>query len=90
MTRASVYRAGNMWFRDDGILQVDIKKGIEFTSADAGDMLKQKIAWTAKRVPLLVDYRASHSTHFDVFIEGFEHVAQELSAVAYVVDSSMG
>ena len=79
-----------MVLRDDGILQVNFKAGVELTRADVTTLLWQKTIWTDKKVPLLADYRTSHSTHFDVFVQGLSDVVNELSAVAYVVDSSVG
>jgi len=76
--------------RDDGILQVNYKEGVEITRADVTSLLWQKTIWTEKKVPLLADYRTSHSIHFDVFVQGVADVVNELSAIAYVVESSVG
>jgi hypothetical protein len=76
--------------REDGILQVEIKEGIEFTKADADALLAQKVSWTKERLHLLIDLRKLHSTVTDVFLEGFADVIKELRVVAYVVESTVG
>ena len=79
-------KAGKLWLREDGILQLQANEGIEFSRQNAIEFLSKARSWAEKKIPLLVDRSNSYSTSFEIIDETNE-ILKTISAIAYVVNS---
>jgi hypothetical protein len=54
-------RSSQIWLRDDGIVQVRVKRGVEIELEDAEEILAVLRTLSGGKRPMLLDYRWSHS-----------------------------
>jgi len=81
-------KAGKLWLREDGILQLQANEGIEISRQNAIEFLSKARSWTEKKIPLLVDRSNRYSTSFAI-IDETDEIIKTISGIAYVVNSSV-
>jgi len=78
-----------MLLREDGILEIRFKEGIEITKRDAAELLAQKIEWTEARIPLLIIRNRGISVAQDLLMYGLDGLENAFTAFAEVVGSEI-
>jgi hypothetical protein len=69
---ATETRTSQVWLREDGIVQVRVKRGVEIEREDADEILDVLRTLSGGRRPMLLDYRWSHSLTLEARIRLFE------------------
>lgn len=82
--------AGTLVLRDDQILHLKVKDGIDGSIADVDTFLGQKRLWSKEKLGLIIDRQNAYSTGVDIFMQGLQDVESEFAAIAYVVYSKLG
>ena len=65
-------RTSRVWVREDGIVQVRVKRGIEIDLEDATEVLDAIRQLAGGKRPMLLDYRWSHSLTHEARVRLFE------------------
>ena len=81
---------GTLVLREDQILHLKIKAGIDASIADVDTFLAQKRLWSKEKLGLIIDRQEAYSAGMDIFMQGLEDVDREFGAIAYVVYSKLG
>lgn len=90
MDKIFEHKAGTLTLRDDGIMHLRVKEGIDATRSDVNDIIAQKRLWNKNKVGLIVDRQEAYSTGVEIFNQEIEDIFREFAAVAYVVYSKLG
>lgn len=81
---------GTLVLRDDQILHLKVKEGIDASIADVESFLVQKRLWSKEKLGLIIDRQEAYSAGMEIFMHGLQHVDREFAAIAYVVYSKLG
>lgn len=81
---------GTLVLREDQILHLKIKEGIDGSIADVDTFLAQKRLWSKEKLGLIIDRQEAYSAGMDIFTQGLQNVEREFTAIAYVVYSKLG
>lgn len=90
MAKSFENATGTIFLRDDGIVHVKIKEGIDASVSDAKDFLAQKRQWSKEKLGLIIDRQEAYSAAIDIFRDGMPDIDAEFTAIAYVVYSKFG
>lgn len=90
MAKTFKHATGTLVLRDDQILHLKIKEGIDGSVSDVKTYVAQKRLWSKEKLGLIIDRHESYSAGVDIFEQGMKDLDQDFAAIAYVVYSKVG
>jgi len=90
MAKSFENATGTFFLRDDGIIHLKVKEGVDSSVSDVKNYLAQKRRWSKEKLGLIIDRKEAYSAGIDIFRDGLPDIDTEFTAIAYVVYSRFG